>query len=208
MYSPEKNHQLQLAAYAAFRQRCADAKSTPKVKFVMIGGTRVDQPKDQAIVDALHAQIVALGMQDDVTIRTNISVQELQSWLAKARAGIHTMANEHFGISVVELMAAGVIPIVHNSGGPRKDIVIPWTLAHDATPSRTGYLAVDEASYADALSHVFGAAADEAALNNLQDAARASVVTRFSDETFTIDFLRTMRRQLLCIRQVLGDPAD
>lgn len=30
--------------------------------------------------------------------------------------GIHTMQNEHFGISVVEGVAAGQIMIAHNSG--------------------------------------------------------------------------------------------
>lgn len=33
------------------------------------------------------------------------------------------MWNEHFGISVVELMAAGLVVIAHNSGGPKLDII-------------------------------------------------------------------------------------
>ena len=35
------------------------------------------------------------------------------------------MWNEHFGISVVEYMAAGLVTIAHDSGGPRMDIVVP-----------------------------------------------------------------------------------
>jgi alpha-1,2-mannosyltransferase len=113
-----------LAAFVEFRKRYP--KESSNVKFVLIGGTRVDQPKDQAIVDSLKAEIHRLGLEDVVTVKTNIASSELRQWLSKARAGIHTMANEHFGISVVELMAAGVIPVVHDSGGPRKDIVVPW----------------------------------------------------------------------------------
>ncbi|EYC21119.1 hypothetical protein Y032_0020g230 [Ancylostoma ceylanicum] len=38
---------------------------------------------------------------------------------------IHTMWNEHFGISVVEGMAAGTIMLAHDSGGPQLDILQP-----------------------------------------------------------------------------------
>jgi alpha-1,2-mannosyltransferase len=34
------------------------------------------------------------------------------------------MWNEHFGISVVEMMAAGLVVIAHNSGGPKMDIIL------------------------------------------------------------------------------------
>lgn len=33
------------------------------------------------------------------------------------------MENEHFGIAVVEMMAAGLIVMAHNSAGPREDII-------------------------------------------------------------------------------------
>ena len=34
------------------------------------------------------------------------------------------MWNEHFRIGVVEYQAAGLVGVVHNSGGPKMDIVI------------------------------------------------------------------------------------
>jgi len=33
------------------------------------------------------------------------------------------MKFEHFGISIVEMMAAGIITIAHNSAGPKQDII-------------------------------------------------------------------------------------
>lgn len=33
------------------------------------------------------------------------------------------MWNEHFGISIVEMLAIGLIVIAHNSGGPLLDII-------------------------------------------------------------------------------------
>ena len=38
--------------------------------------------------------------------------------MAQHRYGIHTMENEHFGIGVAEMVRAGCIPFVHDSGGP------------------------------------------------------------------------------------------
>ena len=40
--------------------------------------------------------------------------------LGEARVYLHLMENEHFGITVVEAMSAGCVPIVHDSGGPRE----------------------------------------------------------------------------------------
>jgi glycosyltransferase involved in cell wall biosynthesis len=40
--------------------------------------------------------------------------------LGEARAYVHLMQGEHFGITIVEAMSAGCVPIVHDSGGPRE----------------------------------------------------------------------------------------
>jgi glycosyltransferase involved in cell wall biosynthesis len=36
------------------------------------------------------------------------------------------MVGEHFGISIVEAMASGCIPIVHNSGGMREFVPVKY----------------------------------------------------------------------------------
>jgi len=33
------------------------------------------------------------------------------------------MRAEHFGISIVEMMASGLITVAHNSAGPKYDII-------------------------------------------------------------------------------------
>jgi len=43
--------------------------------------------------------------------------------LSKAKVYLHTMKYEHFGIAVVEAMAAGSIPIVHRYSGSWVDVV-------------------------------------------------------------------------------------
>jgi glycosyltransferase involved in cell wall biosynthesis len=47
-------------------------------------------------------------------------LRRVKDLLAKARIYVHCALNEHFGISIVEAMAAGCVPIVHNSGGARE----------------------------------------------------------------------------------------
>jgi len=101
------------------------------------------------------------------------------------------MWNEHFGIGVVELMAAGVIAVAHNSGGPKADIVVPYN-GHP-----TGFLAWTVEEYAQALEQIFS---DEfqgsSKMQTLREEARASV-QRFSDENFKRDFLKALQSSVL-----------
>lgn len=101
--------------------------------------------------------------------RTNVPFSELKDWLARSLAGIHTMWNEHFGIGVVEYMAAGVVTVANNSGGPRADIVVPV----DGQP--TGFLASSEDEYADALKQIFDAYARGDKMDALRRRAREHV---------------------------------
>lgn len=59
------------------------------------------------------------ALDENVEFKLNIPYSELVSELQRATIGLHTMWNEHFGISVVECMAAGLIMVAHASGGPR-----------------------------------------------------------------------------------------
>ncbi|HUI79718.1 MAG TPA: glycosyltransferase [Bryobacteraceae bacterium] len=51
-------------------------------------------------------------------ILSNVTRAQLVEEIAHHRYGIHTMEDEHFGIAVAEILRAGAIPFVHNSGGP------------------------------------------------------------------------------------------
>jgi len=41
-------------------------------------------------------------------------------YLRRAKIFLNTSENEPFGLVIVEAMAYGTLPIVHNSGGPRE----------------------------------------------------------------------------------------
>ena len=92
------------------------------------------------------------------------------------------MWNEHFGISVVEMMASGLVTVAHNSGGPRLDIVTP---ASDGQV--TGFLATTPTEYADAMARAFELADEDRA--SLVQAAHTSVSSRFTDAAFSARFL-------------------
>lgn len=57
---------------------------------------------------------------DFVTLDGRVSRNELVSFLQNSKYGIHGKKNEHFGIAVGEMVAAGVIPFVPNSGGQQE----------------------------------------------------------------------------------------
>jgi glycosyltransferase involved in cell wall biosynthesis len=65
-----------------------------------------------------YEKLVSLGKGHNVQIRTNLSKQEILEAAASSSVYLHTMPGEHFGISVVEAMASGLIPVVPDSGGP------------------------------------------------------------------------------------------
>ena len=87
------------------------------------------------------------------------------------------MENEHFGISIVELMAGGLIVVAHASGGPLMDII---------KNGETGYLATTRDDYVNCLKTIL-LMSDEK-LMDIRVEARKSV-DRFSDETFARNLL-------------------
>ncbi len=60
---------------------------------------------------------------DNVDIKINISEDEKVELLKKAAIYIHLNKKENYGISVVEAMSYGLVPIVPESGGPWDDLI-------------------------------------------------------------------------------------
>lgn len=181
-FRPEKNHRLQLEALALARSQAAAGSSTQALavrvaKLKMIGSCRNDD--DRRRLAELQEYADQLGVAGVVEWHVNVPYADLQLMLGGAVGGLHTMTDEHFGISVVEYMAAGVIPIAHNSGGPRDDIVRP--LDTPDGPQRTGYLAATVDKYADAITQVL--AMDQRDRLKIAAAAQRQAA-RFSTQRF------------------------
>ena len=57
------------------------------------------------------------GLTNTVKLMPNASQEEMTEAMSNSMIYLHTMKGEHFGISIVEAMAAGLIPVIPSFGG-------------------------------------------------------------------------------------------
>ena len=119
-YRPEKNQREQLKVLRALLDKPRPQGKKPIL--VMIGSCRDEN--DHRRVEELRKMANELGIIDNVHFLVNVAFKKLLGEIRGADAAIHTMVNEHFGITLVECMSAGCIMVAHRSGGPKLDIVI------------------------------------------------------------------------------------
>jgi glycosyltransferase involved in cell wall biosynthesis len=65
----------------------------------------------------LKQLVLDLGLTDYIIFEINASLEKLLSIMQESKVYFHPMTGEHFGMAVVEAMAAGLIPVVPNAGG-------------------------------------------------------------------------------------------
>lgn len=178
-FRPEKDHYLQLCILRDFLKEL-EPKEKKLVQLVMVGSCR--NSEDSGLVKELRQQAKSLGIERYVQFEINIPFGRLKELLGTGSAALHTMWNEHFGIGLVECMAAGCVMVGHDSGGPRMDIVTDWK-GH-----RTGLLAASLEHYVSCLLEVFHMSGGDR--SRLVSSARESVRTKFAVEVFEASFLR------------------
>ncbi|KAI5840801.1 hypothetical protein DFP73DRAFT_557907 [Morchella snyderi] len=118
-FRPEKKHDLIIDSFARY---CASYPEDKETKLVLIGSVR--HSEDKTRVYDLRLLAHEKGIKERVVFVCDASWPEILDWLARAWVGVNAMWNEHFGIGVVEYQAAGLISVVHDSGGPKLDIVV------------------------------------------------------------------------------------
>ncbi|KAH9480376.1 GDP-Man:Man(3)GlcNAc(2)-PP-Dol alpha-1,2-mannosyltransferase [Psilocybe cubensis] len=175
-FRPEKDHKEQLNAFHLLLEKFPEYKGEggKGVKLVVVGGSRNEGDANR--VAELRKQAQELGIEPYTDFIINASYPIVLDLLSKASIGLSTMVDEHFGINVVEFMAAGVIPIAHASGGPLKDIIVPF----NGEP--TGFHARTTQEFADAMHTVLSLNPEEE--SGMRWRARAWAVQRFSEEEF------------------------
>lgn len=178
-FRPEKAHDLQLEAFALALEQLSLQNMEARLK--LVGSCR--NQEDENRVDSLKQRCQDLGLEQNVDFCLNVHYSELVKLLGGAIAGLHTMTDEHFGIVVVEYMAAGAVPIAHNSAGPKLDIVV------NEGGHRTGFLASSVSEFADAMCHVVTLPANERM--EIAQAARVRAAL-FSESEFDSAFKKAM----------------
>eukprot|EP01060_Flectonema_neradi_P032186 TRINITY_DN5076_c0_g1_i2.p1 TRINITY_DN5076_c0_g1~~TRINITY_DN5076_c0_g1_i2.p1 ORF type:complete len:493 (+),score=78.41 TRINITY_DN5076_c0_g1_i2:62-1480(+) len=177
-FRPEKDHELQIRSFAKALKE-VNISTVKRLRLVLVGGVRNDEDREK--VESLKKYATELGVADNVDFKVDLPYPELLELLASAKIGIHTMWNEHFGIGIVEYMAAAAIPIAHRSGGPLLDIV----------SSSSGFLAEDVEEYSEAILKILRM--DQQTLSSMQQQARQRSKL-FSEEVFNTSISRLVTK--------------
>ena len=128
----------------------------------------------QEVLSSIRERAKDLKVSERIRIVTNAKREQLRRILLDSKVYLHTKENEHFGISIVEAMASGCIPVVHNSGGPKEFV-----------PSNLRFSNIDEA--ADILEK----AIDSWSAN--QAKRLSTMAEKFSENNFSKRFINTFQ---------------
>src|SRR3989442_8454566 len=87
------------------------ARRMPRVNFAIIGSVPVERRSYSDMLREAAPSNVSFVLAP---------LRKVKDILGRAKVYAHCALNEHFGITIVEAMAAGCVPVVHDSGGARQ----------------------------------------------------------------------------------------
>lgn len=95
------------------------AERLPSTQFRIVGFVR-----DYDYYESCAQYVIANRLRN-VELYPDAPFEQMVAILQSSRFFLHTLVNEPFGLTAVEAMAAGCIPIVHDSGGQRETVPFP-----------------------------------------------------------------------------------
>jgi glycosyltransferase involved in cell wall biosynthesis len=94
-----------------------------EVKTIIVGSL---DPFYQKYYEDLKRLIIDKDVSGIVTFKINASSEELIELMKQSKVYFHPREGEHFGISIVEAMSAGLVPVVPSIGGPSEFVPIEY----------------------------------------------------------------------------------
>ena len=186
-FRPEKRQKLQIEILAKLRERLKNYPGFQDLELHIIGGVR--NLEDQKILEDLIMYSQQLGVQDYVKFLPNGSIEQIMDEFCKAKIGIHTMIDEHFGITLIEMMAAGLILVTQNSAGAKYDI-----LTGSEEGEKPGFLVETDNDYVVQIEELL-IRYDEIKSQLINASTKRA--EKFSDEAFKAQFISQLNNFLL-----------
>lgn len=200
-FRPEKEHPQQLHILAHLLETHPHLFSAAKnpVKLVMMGSSRNEE--DEKRISLLRILATQLKLDEHVEFVVNANYDTVVQRLGGAGVGLSTMKDEHFGINVVEFMAAGLVTISHKSAGPYLDIAFPSANHGEEKEGGkgVGFHAESTEEFARVLAEVFEMdSSDEGAeeLERMRQAGRERAQKVFGREAFKAAWERELWSKL------------
>ena len=184
-FRPEKNQIMQIRIFAQLKKKLSIYPELEDLELHLIGGVRNEE--DQKVFDDLHVYAKQLGVDKYVKFIDNGTTEQITEEFSKAKIGIHTMIDEHFGITLIEMMAAGLIVVTHNSAGAKNDI-----LKNEG--EKPGFLVNNENEYIAQMEEILVKYDD---IKGQIVNASMQRAEKFSDEAFKEKFLMQLKEFLI-----------
>lgn len=102
-----KHHEWQLQILAGKRTR-----------LLAFGGCSTSE-------EAHHLEWLMENVPSNVSLIPNAPFHQVRDALWSSKVFLHTAEKEGFGMTIVEAIAAGCVPLVYDDGGPREIVVMP-----------------------------------------------------------------------------------
>lgn len=131
---------------------------------------------DHRYCQELYKMIANYDLSDYISLQINISFRKLIQLMQLAKVYFHPRIDEHFGISIVEAMASGLVPVVSDIGGHTEFV-----------PSKYHFHTLEHA--ADVIASAFET-------TNSERVAISNSTTRFSNSNYIKSFHRILSELL------------
>jgi len=120
-YDPGKNLELAVEALAELKKIVSD-ETGRRLRLIYAGSCDERLSESRQLLQRLQQRAEDLKLADQVVFLKSVTDAERTWLLNRCACLVYTSLHEHFGIGIVEAMAAGRPVVAVNNGGPRETV--------------------------------------------------------------------------------------